>query len=184
MELLSRVPDALSMKGILKAGKTLALPILLAMGCVREGTDPVAHWIDHDAEHFDIKVNGENKVSSADEVTDIPYSLLALMQGGDEIDTEGHKNFELPIRIDPNVSEEEQYDLDEQAFAVLYVNKTTWCTDALDWLSIYKIYFLMEDGCIHDETTCGDQICDEESLWGKYEEATVPEEETEEETGE
>lgn len=180
MELLPKVPDALLVKGILNAGRKLALPILLAMGCVREGTDPVAHWIDHDAENFDIKVKGENKVSSTDEVTDIPYSLLALMQGEDEIDTEGHKNFELPIRIDPNVSEEEQYDLDEQAFAVLYVNKTTWCGDALDWLSIYKIYFLQEDGCLNDEATCGNQTCDEDRLWEKYEEAVTPEEEAEE----
>lgn len=181
MELLPKVPDALRMKGVLSAGRKLALPILLAMACVREGTDPVAHWIDHDAEHFDIKVNGENKLRPSDEVTDIPYSLLKLMQGGAEIDTEGYKNFELPIRIDPNVSEEEQYDLDEKAFAVLYVNKTTWCTEALDWLSIYKIYFSQEDGCVHDETTCGEQTCDEDRLWEKYEEATVPEEETEEE---
>ncbi len=177
MELFPSLPDALSTKGILKSARNLALPILLAMGCVREDTEPVAQWIDHDAETFDIKIQ-----SSGDEVTSIPYSLLALMQDGDEIDTDGHKNFELPIRTDPDVSEDEQFDLDAKAFSVLYVNAETWCGQALDWLSIYKLFIVEQDGCISDLSTCGEETCDEDRLWTVYQEAINPVEDSD--TGE
>ena len=156
------------MKEVLKIGRDLALPILLAMGCVRENTDPVAHWIDHEGESFDIRIQ-----SSGEEVTAIPYSLLALMQDGDEIDTDGHTNFELPIRTDPDVSEDEQFDLEAEAFSVLYVNAETWCK-ALDWLSIYKLFIVEQDGCISDQTTCGEQTCDKGRLWTVYQEAINP----------
>jgi hypothetical protein len=153
-----------------------ALPILL-LSAACSSVDPatkIAEWKDHQLKDFDVEV-----LSTRDRIEGIGYDVLELATGStiDEGDTDGHKNFTLPIHTSSSVDDWD-FDRDDKA---LYVTKKWWCETALPWMNVYTHILTAQHLCVEDTGTCSQEArtlaCDIEHLWELYDEALDPEEE-------
>ncbi len=144
----------------------LAAPLLLAMACTADDSK-IATWQDHDLETFDIHF-----LSDGSTLPGIGYNILELATG-EGLDTDGHKNFTLPIEESTEVTDWD-FDRDEKT---IYVSSEWWCETAIPWLNVYTQIVSRQDLCVEDTAVCGEYHCDSEVLQALYDEALHPSEE-------